>query len=180
MSSCQSIGTEPTPLDSESSGSVPSPSEVPSPDDVSPDVSPSPIVSQGFPSPEPTDLSVKELLGFADIQPEDVELIAFIKNRESQMVWETSEREIIETVLEHLDNLEGDLVFGMAGGGGFLFLDIKLFNEEVIKISISTITLYGGSALFEETGYVKKIVITSGAKTEEEWDAIIDKCERVF
>ncbi|MDR0294427.1 MAG: hypothetical protein LBH95_09800 [Oscillospiraceae bacterium] len=143
---------------------------------------PSPEES-GFPGetpPEPSPLSVRELLGLGDVRPAGVEGISFIQNRETQKTWHTSGREIISQVMEHFDALEGDLVSGGASGGAYLWMKIELKDRETpVEVTVSTVTLYRGSELRPIDGMAQSVEITGGAKTEEEWEAILAACERV-
>jgi hypothetical protein len=97
------------------------------------------------------------------------------------MVWETFDPEIISGILEHFNGLQGNLIQGGAGGGSYVRIQIFMKNNEIpVTVSVSALSLYHGvTALPDDGGITVSLKVTGGAKTEDEWEAILDRCDRI-
>ena len=110
--------------------------------------------------------------------------IKFIQQTDRDMkIWHTSDPEIIAEIWDSFGALSGNLLgLSPAIGGGYFQIQFEYLNVAEKKTETATVTMHGPD--FIDTGGINgrscMIELTQGAKTEEEWDAILAKCELVY
>ncbi len=119
---------------------------------------------------------IGEIAGLTSINSEDVQEIRFIKNRESQMVWVTSDSVIITDILSYLNTTDAkeDPTAGFAGF--FLWMQFEMKSGNTVNVTIYQPDIVG---VHSTDGKTILLNITENARTEEEWEAILAQCERV-
>ncbi|MCL1807839.1 MAG: hypothetical protein FWG31_09075 [Oscillospiraceae bacterium] len=123
------------------------------------------------------------ILGFTGIEAENVEKILFEKPREIQYQWETYDVAIISDIIHYMEEVQISRNDKLGGTGAFLTLSLY-FKQPVNGVHYLGIVIFAVDVYFLSNGFysddgIIPVYEVTGGKTEEEWDAILELCERI-
>ena len=104
-------------------------------------------------------------------------------NNGEAKIWSTSDLEMIAEIWDSFGDLSGNLTGrNSAIGGGYFQIQFENLNVQSKKTESTTVTMHGLDLISAGgiNGRECMIELTRGAKTQEEWEAIIAKCELVY
>lgn len=128
-------------------------------------------------------VTVAGLLGAADIDPVKVERIEFIKNRETQQVWRSEDYGVRKSVCDFLNNAHCIKSLSPTAYGGEMTVNIyyrePINGAEYVSVSLQSKNVITGSRFAGANSPMRNYRIIFGGYSLEDWDAILQKCERV-
>lgn len=128
-------------------------------------------------------VTVAGLLGAADIDPVKVERIEFIKNRETQQVWRSEDYGVRKSVCDFLNNAHCIKSLSPTAYGGEMTVNIyyrePINGAEYVSVSLQSKNVINGSRFASANSLMRNYRIIFGGYSLEDWDAILQKCERV-
>lgn len=128
-------------------------------------------------------VTVAGLLGAADINPVKVEKIEIIKNRETQQVWRSEDYSVRKSVCDFLNNAHCIKSLSPTAYGGEMTINIyyrePINGAEYVSVSLQSKNVIAGSRFTGANSLMRNYRIIFGGCSSEDWDAILQKCERV-
>lgn len=128
-------------------------------------------------------VTVAGLLGAADIDPVKVERIEFTKNRETQQIWRSEDYDVRKSVCDFLNNAHCIKSLSPTAYGGEMTVNIyyrePINGAEYVSVSLQSKNVIEGSRFAGANSPMRNYRIIFGGYSSEDWDAILQKCERV-
>lgn len=128
-------------------------------------------------------VTVAGLLGAADIDPVKVERIEFIKNRETQQVWRSEDYGVRKSVCDFLNNAHCIKSLSPTAYGGEMTVNIYYREPkngaEYVSVSLQSKNVIEGSRFAGADSPMRNYRIIFEGYSLEDWDAILQRCERV-
>lgn len=128
-------------------------------------------------------VTVAGLLGAADINPVKVEKIEIIKNRETQQIWRSEDYGVRKSVCDFLNNAHCIKSLSPTAYGGEMTINIyyrePINGAEYVSVSLQSKNVIAGSRFTGANSLMRNYRIIFGGYSLEDWDAILQKCERV-
>ena len=128
-------------------------------------------------------VTVAGLHGAADIDPVKVERIEFIKNRETQQIWRSEDYGVRKSVCDFLNNAHCIKSLSSTAHGGGMTVNIYYREPknvaEYVSVSLQSENVITGSRFAGADSPMRNYRIIFGGYSSKDWDAILQKCERV-
>ena len=123
------------------------------------------------------------LCGAAGLDMDNVDRIEFIKNREAQEIWVAEDFDTRYDMCEFLNSARCvRSLTPHASGGGMtvkVYLKEPQYGIEHIEVHMQSDNIVSGSRFTGANALLTNYRIISGGRSSEEWDAILERCEKI-
>jgi|GEM_PF-2434877 len=124
--------------------------------------------------------SIREQSGLGGIATDDIVKIKFLKqysDLQKTRFWETADSVLISELLNYIDQMEGTRIDTQEFGEFYLSIHFVLKNGAEIPVSVNTTSNFNSGMMDADRHYISYTL--TNAKSPEEWEVYLNKCERL-